>query len=78
MKNSEEIIKQLEKKLSTFSTDGAAKNVGVVEKNTDGVIVASGLSKAMMSELVVFENGAQGVVLKFGRRLLLNYSIGQI
>lgn len=63
MKNSEEIIKQLEKKLITFTTDGVAKNVGVVEKNTDGVIVVSGLSKAMMSELVIFGSGAQGVVL---------------
>jgi F-type H+-transporting ATPase subunit alpha len=63
MKNSEEIIKQLEKRLTTFTTDGVSKNVGVVEKNTDGVIVVSGLSKAMMSELVIFGSGAQGVVL---------------
>jgi F-type H+-transporting ATPase subunit alpha len=63
MSNSEDIIKQLEKKLSTFSVEGTSKNIGVVEKNTDGVIVASGLSKAMMSELVIFENGSQGVVL---------------
>jgi F-type H+-transporting ATPase subunit alpha len=63
MKNSEEIIKQLEKKLTGFTADGASRNVGTVEKNTDGVIVASGLSKAMMAELVIFEGGAQGVVL---------------
>jgi F-type H+/Na+-transporting ATPase subunit alpha len=63
MINSEEIIKQLEKKLTGFSTEGVSKNIGIVEKNTDGVIVVSGLSKAMMAELVVFENRAQGVVL---------------
>ncbi len=63
MQNSDEIIKQLEKKLSSFSEDSSSKNVGVVEKNTDGVIVSSGLSKAMMGELVEFENGARGVVL---------------
>jgi F-type H+-transporting ATPase subunit alpha len=63
MQSSEDIIKQLEKKLTGFSTEGASKNVGVVEKNTDGVIVVSGLSKAMMAELVVFDKGAQGVVL---------------
>jgi F-type H+/Na+-transporting ATPase subunit alpha len=63
MKNSEEIIKQLEKRLASFSMDTASKNVGTVLKNTDGVIVASGLSKAMMSELVEFSNGSQGVVL---------------
>jgi F-type H+-transporting ATPase subunit alpha len=62
MNSSEDIIKQLEKKLATFSIDGASKNIGVVEKNTDGVIVVSGLSKAMMAELVVFDQGAQGLV----------------
>jgi F-type H+/Na+-transporting ATPase subunit alpha len=63
MQDSEIIIKNLEKKLSSFTNDTNTKNVGVVEKNTDGVIVASGLSKAMMSELVIFENNASGVVL---------------
>jgi F-type H+/Na+-transporting ATPase subunit alpha len=63
MQDSESIIKNLEKKLSGFTNDATTKNVGSVEKNTDGVIVASGLSKAMMSELVIFENGASGVVL---------------
>lgn len=63
MQSSEEIIKQLEKKLSGFSTDPVSKNIGIVEKNTDGVIVASGLSKAMMGELVEFETGSRGVIL---------------
>lgn len=63
MKDTNEIIEQLEKKLSTFSTQGSSKNVGKVEKNTDGVIVASGLSEAIMGEQVVFENGAKGVIL---------------
>lgn len=63
MQNSDEIIKQLEKKLSDFNTNASSKNVGIVEKNTDGVIVASGLSKAVMGELVIFDNGAKGVIL---------------
>lgn len=63
MQNSQDIIKQLEKKLANFSSDASSKNVGVVEKNTDGVIVASGLSRAMMGELVEFQNGAKGVIL---------------
>lgn len=63
MDATEKIIEQLEKKLSSFSMDGVSKNVGLVEKNTDGVIVASGLSQAMMGELVAFENGAKGVIL---------------
>ena len=63
MQNSEEIIKQLEKKLSTFNTNGSSKNLGFVEKNTDGVIIASGLSQATMGEIIAFENGSKGVVL---------------
>jgi F-type H+-transporting ATPase subunit alpha len=63
MKDSKDIIEQLEKKLSTYNAQGSSKNVGVVEKNTDGVIVASGLSKAVMGEQVVFENSARGVIL---------------
>jgi F-type H+-transporting ATPase subunit alpha len=63
MQKSEDIIKQLEKKLAGFNSDSTTKNVGVVEKNTDGVIVASGLSKAMMGELVEFETGSKGVIL---------------
>ena len=63
MQNSEDIIKQLEKRLASFSSGASSKNVGIVEKNTDGVIVASGLSKAMMGELVTFETGAKGVIL---------------
>ncbi len=63
MVNSDEIIKQLEKGLSSFSLDTKLQNVGEVQTNTDGVIVASGLSKAMMGELVSFENGTIGMVL---------------
>lgn len=63
MKDASEIIEQLEKKLSGFNAQASSKNVGLVEKNTDGVVVASGLSKAVMGEQVVFENGAKGVIL---------------
>jgi F-type H+-transporting ATPase subunit alpha len=63
MQSSEDIIKNLEKKLSSFNMGATEKNVGVVEKNTDGVIVASGLSKAMMGEIVEFKNSSKGVIL---------------
>lgn len=63
MISGEEIIKELEKNLSTFSYNSKTKNIGTVEKNTDGVIVASGLSKASMSEIVKFEDGTLGVIL---------------
>ena len=57
------IIENLEKKLSTFSADPKTQNVGVVEKNTDGVITASGLSKAFMGEMIEFSDGSKGFIL---------------
>jgi len=57
------IISELEKKLMTFEGSSKTQNVGVVIKNTDGVIVASGLSKAIMGEKVLFKNGNAGQVL---------------
>lgn len=58
-----DIIEQLEKRLGAYSEDVKIENIGIVEKNSDGVIVASGLSKAVMGEQVYFEKGNSGVVL---------------
>ena len=63
MQKADEIIKNLEKKLSSFDEKMEVKNVGTVVKNTDGVITASGLSKAVMGEQVEFENGSNGIIL---------------
>ncbi|MBI4079600.1 MAG: F0F1 ATP synthase subunit alpha [Candidatus Levybacteria bacterium] len=63
MIDNKEILAQLEKRLTTFSADPKVKNVGVVEKNTDGVITASGLSDAVIGEKVIFANSSEGVVL---------------
>src|SRR5882757_938004 len=63
MINNKTIIENLEKKLSTFSADPKTQNVGKVEKNTDGVITASGLSKAFMGEMIDFPDGSTGFVL---------------
>lgn len=63
MINQDNIIEQLEKGLSSWTNDPKVQNVGKVEKNTDGVIVASGLSQVTMGERVEFENGVSGVVL---------------
>jgi len=63
MINSEDIIKELEQGLKTFDLNPKMQNVGKVEKNNDGVIVASGLSQVEMGELVEFEDGTQGFVL---------------
>jgi len=47
----------------TFGEDSKTQNVGLVIKNTDGVIVASGLSRAIMGEKVIFKNGGSGIIL---------------
>jgi len=62
MIDSNDIIKQLEERVQGFHYDAKTANVGVVEVNHDGVVRASGLSKAVMGERVVFENGVSGVV----------------
>ncbi|MCL4387483.1 F0F1 ATP synthase subunit alpha [Patescibacteria group bacterium] len=63
MIKSDDIIKNLEKGLVSFNLNPKVQNVGTVELNNDGVIIASGLSKSFMGEIVEFENGARGVVL---------------
>jgi F-type H+-transporting ATPase subunit alpha len=63
MTKTDNIIATLEKKLITFNADPEMQNVGTVEKVTDDVVVASGLSKALMGEQVVFDDGTEGVVL---------------
>lgn len=57
------IIENLEKKLSTFTEDPKTQNVGYVQKNTDGVITATGLTKARMSEMIDFQDGSTGFIL---------------
>lgn len=63
MIKAEDVIKDLETKLATYSYDSRTKNIGKVEKNNDGVIVASGLSRAAMGEQVVFPDKTLGVIL---------------
>ncbi|MDO8621291.1 MAG: F0F1 ATP synthase subunit alpha [Candidatus Levybacteria bacterium] len=63
MIDADTIIKQLEERLAMFQGSAKTQNVGIVEKNTDGVIVASGLSQTFMGELVSFDKNKMGVVL---------------
>jgi len=63
MIDNDKIIGELEKKLMTFGGTSKTQNVGVVIKNTDGVIVASGISRAVMGEKVIFKNGSIGTIL---------------
>jgi F-type H+/Na+-transporting ATPase subunit alpha len=62
MIDSNDIIKQLEKRLSSIEQDGKTEHVGIVERNSDGVVTASGLSKVAMGEMVEFEKGSRGVI----------------
>lgn len=63
MIDTESIIKKLEKRLATISSDVKVQNIGIVEKNSDGIVVASGLSQSFMGEEVYFENGESGIIL---------------
>lgn len=63
MIDNNKIIQTLEKKLMTFGGDTKTKNVGTVVKNTDGVIIATGLSRAIMGEKVIFKDGSAGTIL---------------
>src|SRR6266705_455455 len=63
MIDSKAIIDNLEKQLNAFDADPKKQNIGWVEKNVDGVISASGLSKAFMGEIVSFEDGSLGFIL---------------
>ncbi|MBI2028561.1 MAG: F0F1 ATP synthase subunit alpha [Candidatus Levybacteria bacterium] len=63
MIDADKIVQNLEKKLATFGTDLKTQNIGKVIKYADGVVIASGLSKATMGEKVFFNDGSTGVVL---------------
>lgn len=63
MINEKEILEQLKAGLSTFGLDKSKQNVGYIEKITDGIVSASGLSQALMGEEVIFANGSSGLVL---------------
>ncbi len=61
---SDAIIKKLEGRLTDFGTDAKTTNVGRIEKLGDEVVVASGLSKAVMGEEVEFQDGTLGLILE--------------
>ena len=63
MIDSNDILKQLEDRVKGFHYDAKTQNVGRVEVNHDGVITASGLSKAVMGERVLIAGSVSGVVL---------------
>jgi len=60
MKN-DELIKEIEKRLSTVHIDPKMENVGIVYSVGDGIIQATGLSRVGFGEEVEFQNGARGL-----------------
>lgn len=77
----EELIKQIEERLTTIKSDPKIENVGVVESIGDGIVQVSGLSKVGFGEIVEFEDGSTGLSFNldedFASIILLsdNYSI---
>jgi F-type H+/Na+-transporting ATPase subunit alpha len=72
------IIDQLKKQIENFETKFQTEKVGTVQEIGDGVARISGLSDAMASEMLEFENGAVGVALnleedRVGAMVLGNY-----
>lgn len=59
--NNQELIKQIEKRLSTVHISPKTENVGTVESVGDGIIQATGLSKVGFGEEVEFQNGIRGL-----------------
>ncbi len=57
----EEIIEQIEKRLSTIHVNPKTENIGTVESVGDGIVEVRGLSKAGFGEEVEFANGAKGL-----------------
>ena len=57
------LIEELKKHISEFHHEPKAEAIGTVLEVGDGVARVSGLSDAMASEMIEFENGAFGVAL---------------
>ncbi len=57
----EDLIKQIEQRLTTVKSDPKFENVGVVESIGDGIVQVSGLSKVGFGEIVEFEGKATGL-----------------
>ena len=61
--NSDDIIKKLEQQLMHVEGGSTSQNIGKVETVGDSIVVASGLSKAVMGEEVAFPDDTRGMIL---------------
>ena len=76
MNKTDDILKQLEQSLKSFSDNPEIQNVGKVERNTDGVILASGLSQAGIGELVEFSGNVEGLILGLNENTVSIVTLG--
>ncbi len=56
------IIEQLKDRIAGFKAEAKEQTVGRVLKVSDGIALVSGLSDAMMSEILLFKSGGQEIV----------------
>lgn len=59
---SDEIISILKSEIENFDFDNGEKETGTVISLGDGIARVYGIDAAMYGEIVVFENGAKGMV----------------
>ncbi len=69
-----EIIKQQIKK---YSNKIVSFEEGKVISNSDGIIIASGLSNVMLNEIVTFENNSEGLVLNINEDVVAIVTLGK-
>lgn len=62
----EDLIQQIEKKLSTVHITPKTENIGIVEMIGDGIIQVNGLSRAGFGEEVEFSDGTKGLAFNLG------------
>ena len=63
MKIQDEIVKEIESRLSDAASEFGVVNIGNVVSVGDGVVTVTGLSSAKMGEVVEFESGVKGLIL---------------
>jgi len=63
----DQVIKEIEKKVSAYEPQYKSVNIGTVTRISDEVAIVGGLAKSKMGEVVLFENGAYGLILNLKR-----------
>lgn len=61
--NPQEFLNEIKKKLDSTEISAGVENIGTVEYVGDGIVRASGLSRAGYGEEVEFEDGSRGLIL---------------